>query len=337
MAITGDRNEDLRPQVTIVTALHPAHFVPSTAMVEFTNRSIRRMQGMMHCRQILCCDGDLPSNSERKRTDYERFKARLATLCRTDPFFYDTHILQRPPKIDASRRNTLAYNLVQAFESGLIETPFVFLHQPDRFCSPDVDTYGIIDCLRREREVAIIHLMENNLILGVDPETEWYRAEWLAEPRRYGLPLWKTGSYTDHEHFGRVDYYRDVVFAYTAAHCCPPHHCTMESILPRSQEGIYLYLPPDGPLPHVNLGTRAHWMPDEPGGSGVLASDLKLLYHFGIDPSPHCEDLVDVTVSADDQAEYETFLVGRMGHMRVTRDQQSVGQSRAPEWANRWK
>jgi hypothetical protein len=327
--------EDLRSLVTIITALHPAHFVPSTAIVEFTNRGVRRMRGMMHCRQILCCDGHYPSSSESERAEYERFKARLADLCRKDPFFYDSHILQRPPKIHGSRRNTLAHNLIQAFESGLIETPFVFLHQPDRFCSPDADSQRIVNCLCKEPQVAIIHLMENNLIFGVDPQAEWYRAERLAEPNRFGLPLWKTGSYTDHEHFGRVSYYRDIVFPYTATRCRPPHHCLMERTLPRPQEGIYLYLPPDGSVPHVNIGTKAHWAPDELGGKGVLASDLKLLRYFGIDPSPYCEGLVDITVGPREQTEYETFLASRMSHMRVTRDQQSVDNSRAAEQGNR--
>src|ERR1044071_8379397 len=152
--------EDLRSLVTIVTALHHGPFVPSTTLVEFTNRSVRRMPGMMRCRQILCCDG-----SASEQDEYEQFKARLADLCREDPYFYDTHILQRPPKTRATRRNTLAHNLIQAFESGLIETPFVFLHQPDRFCSPSSDTVGIVRCLSREPHVSIIHLMENNLIL----------------------------------------------------------------------------------------------------------------------------------------------------------------------------
>ena len=314
-------SDDLRPLVTIVTAIHHAHFVPSTTLVEFTNRSVRRMPGMMRCRQIVCCDGARASSSPSERDDYARFKARLADLCRDDPFFYDTQILERPPKVKASRRNTLAHNLLQAFESGLIETPFVFLHQPDRFCSPSSDTLGIVRCLGREPRVSIIHLMENNLILGVDPEAEWYRAERLAERNDFGLPLWQTGTYTDHEHFGRVSFYRDVVFRHTAA-CRPPHHCTMESALPRPQDGIYLYLPPDRPLPHVNLGTRDHWTPDELGGKGVLASDLKLLRHFGIDPSSCCEGLVDIAVGDEEQAEYETFLIAQRSQMRLTRDQQ---------------
>jgi len=315
-------SEDLRPLVTIVTALHPAHYVPSTTLVEFTNRSVRQMPGMMHCRQILCCDGTHPSTSARARDDYEQFKARLTDLCRKDPFFYDTHILQRPPKTNASRRNTLAYNLIQAFESGLIETPFVFLHQPDRFCSSSADSLGIVRVLRNEPRVSIIHLMENNLILGVDPEAEWYRAKRLTESNDFGLPLWKTGSYTDHEHFGRVSFYLDVVFPYTAAHGHPPHHCTMESAVPEPQEGIYLYLPPDRPLPHVNLGTKDHWTPDEPGGKGILASDLKLLRHFGIDPSSYCEGLVDIAIGAEEQDEYEAFLIAHRSQMRLTPDQQ---------------
>jgi hypothetical protein len=317
-------SEDLRSWVTIVTTLHQAYFVPSTARVEFTNRSVRRMPGMMHCRQILCCDGPHPSSSASGRDDYEEFKARLAGLCRTDPFFYDTHILQRPPKIDASRRNSLAHNLIQAFESGLIETPFVFLHQPDRFCSPSSDTLEIVRCLSREPQVSIIHLMENNLILGVDPQAEWYRAERLTHPNDFGLPLWHTGSYTDHEHFGRVSFYLDVVFPHTAAYCRPPHHCTMESALPRPQEGIYLYLPAHGPLPHVNIGTKAHWAPEEPGGKGVLASDLKLLRHFGIDPGSCCEGLIDTDIAiavAGEQAEYEAFLTAHRSQMRLTPDQ----------------
>jgi hypothetical protein len=282
------------------------------------------MPGMMHCRQILCCDGLHPS-SAHEPDDYERFKARLAGLCGDDPYFFDTHILQRPPKSDASRRNTLAHNLIQAFESGLIETPFVFLHQPDRFCSPSSDTLGIVRCLSQEPRASIIHLMENNLILGVDPEAQWYQAERLTEPDDFGLPLWKTGAYTDHEHFGRVSFYRDVVFPYTAALCDPPHHCTMESALPRPQEGIYLYLPDDGrPLPHVNIGTRDHWTSDERGGQGVNASDLKLLRHFGIDPSSCCEGLVDIDISDDEQAEYEAFVTAHKGQIRLTADQQPV-------------
>ena len=314
-------SEDLRPLVTIVTALHQASFVPSTTLVEFTNRSVRRMPGMMRCRQILCFDGAHPSSSAGERYDYEQFKARLADLCREDPFFYDTHILERPPKSVDSRRNTLAHNVLQAFESGLIDTLFVFMHQPDRFCSPSADTLAIVECLRREPRVSIIHLMENNLILGVDPQAEWYRAERLTPPDDFGLPLWRTGSYTDHEHFGRVSFYRDVVFPQTAANCHPPHHCTMESSLPSPQEGIYLYLPPEGALPHVNLGTNVHWTPDEPGGKGVLASDLKLLRHFGIDPGSYCEGLVDTDIGAGEQAEYEAFLIAHRSQMRLTDDQ----------------
>jgi hypothetical protein len=76
--------EDLRSLVTIVIALHHASFVASTTRVEFTDRSARRMPGMMHCRQILCCDSAHPSRSASARDEYEQFKARFADLCRGD-------------------------------------------------------------------------------------------------------------------------------------------------------------------------------------------------------------------------------------------------------------
>jgi hypothetical protein len=128
-------------------------------------------------------------------------------------------------------------------------------------------------------------------------------------------------SYMEHEHFGRLSFYLDVVFPHMVAYCHPPHHCTMESALPRPQEGIYLYLPARGPLPHVNPGTKAHWTPDERGGKGVLASDLKLLRYFGIDPGSCCEGLVDIAIGAGEQAEYEAFLIAHRSQMRLTSDQ----------------
>jgi hypothetical protein len=58
----------------------------------------------------------------------------------------------------------------------------------------------------------------------------------------------------------------------------------------------------------------------ELGGKGVLASDLKLLRHFGIDPTPCAEGLVDLAIGTGEQAEYEAFLIAQRSRMHLTPD-----------------
>ena len=190
--------ESLADKLTIITTTSPIPSNPSTVMLEKTQASLSNLCGAEECKRIIVFDGVDPKKAEIAKF-YPEYKENVEKLVSTHQVFKNTEL------VFCNDHLHLTGAIKTAMEK--VTMPFVFIHQHDFAIRRKVDTLGILRSMEENPRLKHIRLPK---ISNVETQFEHHIDDVIEGPCY--VPLLRTFSWSDNDHFSSVAYYRTEIF-----------------------------------------------------------------------------------------------------------------------------
>ena len=209
-------------------------------MLEISQGSLYSIPELAECPKIIVFDG-MPPKSRRKATSeymqrqaaYEQYKRNVVDLTHSHPNFQDAEL------VFCNEHLHLTLAIKEALKH--VKTPFVFIHQHDFQLIKSFDVVNLLRTL--EDSSNIKHVRLNRLSNRSNRYDRIHPCDELSY-----VPLLKTYSWSDNDHFSPVSYYQDFVFKHVQKKIPMEHilHRMMRQMVredPKSHAlfGTYIY------------------------------------------------------------------------------------------------